>query len=104
MKVQFLGSAERRQMTPEEVDDDEEEEEEEEEEESSSSSADSLGESIAVIKKDERKPDDRNKTMSYSFDLLEHGGAESGDEDGFVHVAPRLRRGSFRGSHHGRRG
>ena len=94
VKVHFSRPDDRRQITPEEDDD------EEEEEESSSSSASSLGESIAVI----RKPDNRNHPMSYSFGLLEHEGAGSGDEDGFVHVSRRLRRGTSRGSPHGRRG
>lgn len=38
------------------------------------------------IEKSEDEPDDRNLLLSYCFDVIEHEGAESGDENGYVYV------------------
>lgn len=94
--MHFSKPAERPQRTPEE----EEEDDDDEDEESGSSSASSIGGSVAIVESGESKPDDQSRAMSYYFDCIEHEGAESGDEDGFVHVSRCLRRGGSRGSPH----
>ena len=99
-KVHFSRPVARRQRTPE---DDYEEEESGSSSVSSLGSASSLGGSIAIVEKGESKPDDRSLNLSYCFDLIEDEGAESGDEDGFVHVSRRLRRIRSLSSPYGRR-
>lgn len=49
----------------------------------------------------ESRPDDRNLSLSYIFNVIEHEGGGSGDEDGFVHVSRGSHRGSPRGSPRG---
>lgn len=68
---------------------------EEEERESELSSDSSSGGTIVNAKGDKHKPDDGGSLLSRCFDLIDHEGEGSGDEDGFVHV----HRGSSRGRH-----
>lgn len=74
--MHFQRPAECRQRTPED---------EEEEEESVSSPGNSLRGSVAHIEEGE-KSDDRNPGISDYFDVIEHEGAGSGDEDDYVYV------------------
>ncbi|KAF6237342.1 hypothetical protein HO173_004232 [Letharia columbiana] len=83
-RVHFQRPAECSQRTPED---------EEEEEESGSSPGNSLRGSVAHIEEGE-KSDDRDPGISDYFDMIEHEGAGSGDEDDYVYVPDGSPRGS----------
>lgn len=78
-KVHFRRSAEYSRRSLEGVDD-------HDEETGSWSGGSSLGGSLTIAERRESKPDHRNRALSDSFDMIEHEGAESGDEDEYVHV------------------
>lgn len=75
-KVHFQEPDKRRQRTPEDDD---------QEGDSESSSGSSTEGSVVNADKDGINPDD-GKLLSYCFDLIEHEGGGSGDEDEYVHV------------------
>ena len=78
--MQFQMAAARRQRTP--ADDDYDDEDEE----SGSSSGNSIGGPLMIVENGESKPDDRNRALSPSFQVVEHEGSGSDSEDGYVHV------------------
>ncbi len=58
----------------------------EEEEESGSSSESSPERSLTDSDEGKNKPDRQNRALSCYFDAIDHEGAWSADEDGYVHV------------------